>query len=125
MAVEQQERGKIDEVLAKDPNVTIFLRPIAPPAARGLAGFSGSTFIGSMYLAEWWGNKESPIIFFPFVMFWGGLGQFIAGFFGYHARGCLVTIVHVLWGSFWLSAGLLHLLQASSAPRWYQQAGRR
>lgn len=117
MAVEQQERGKIDEVLGKDPNVTIFLRPIAPPAALGLAGFSGSTFIGSMYIAEWWGNKESPIIFFPFVMLWGGLGQFIAGFFGYHARDTLATIVHVLWGSFWLSIGLLHMLQVSSARR--------
>lgn len=113
MAVEQQQRNKVDHILAKEPNVTIFPRPIAPPAALGLAGFAGSTFIGSMYLAEWWGNKQSPSIFFPFVMFWGGLGQFIAGFFGYHARDCLVTVVHVLWGSFWLSAGLLFLLEVS------------
>lgn len=113
MALRADNQEKVDRVIEKDPNVTIFLKPIAAPAALGLAGFAGSTFITSMFIAEWWGNEKSPLIFFPFVAFWGGLGQFIAGIFGYAARDTLVTVIHVLWGSFWMSVGLLYLLVVS------------
>lgn len=116
MAVEAGNRDKVDKILANEPNVTIFLRPIAAPAALGLAGFAGSTWITAAYIAEWYGNKDSPLILFPFVAFWGGLGQFIAGFFGYAARDTLVTVVHVLWGSFWMSVGLLYLLVVRENP---------
>lgn len=115
MAVEAGNHQKVDKILNNEPNVTIFLRPIAAPAALGLAGFAGSTWITAAYIAEWYGNKESPLIFFPFVAFWGGLGQFIAGLFGYAARDTLVTVVHCLWGSFWMSVGLLYLLVATGA----------
>lgn len=77
---------KIAESLDKVPGVQIFLRPIAPPATLGLAGFAGSTWITSSYIANWWGNAESPTIFFPFVGIFGGLAQFIAGVYGFHAR---------------------------------------
>lgn len=110
MSLDINNREKLDRVLDRDPNVTIFLRPIAAPAALGLAGFAGSTWITATYIARWWGNESSPTIFFPFVAIWGGLGQFIAGFFGYAARDTLVTVIHVLWGSFWMSIGLLYLL---------------
>lgn len=114
MAIEINNQEKLDRVLGRDPNVTIFLRPIAPPAALGLAGFAGSTWIVASYIAQWWGDLSSPPIFFPFVMLWGGLAQFIAGLFGYHARDTLVTVINVLWGSFWLSLGVQQLLVVSS-----------
>jgi succinate-acetate transporter protein len=57
----------------------------------------------------------SPIFFFPFVMLWGGLAQFIAGLYGFHARDTLVTVFHTLWGSFWLAAGILWLMTAAGA----------
>lgn len=110
MSLESTEQQKTQSFLSQEPNVTIFLRPIAAPAALGLAGFAGSTWITATYIARWWGNEESPLLFFPFVAFWGGLGQFIAGLFGYAARDALVTVIHVLWGSFWMSIGLLYLL---------------
>lgn len=110
MSLQADQDEKIERVLERDPNVTIFLKPIAAPAALGLAGFAGSTWITAAYVAKWWGNEQSPTIFFPFVAFWGGLGQFIAGLFNYAARDTLVTVVHVLWGSFWMSIGLLYLL---------------
>lgn len=113
MSIRVEETEKRDRVLERDPNVTIFLRPIATPAALGLAGFAGSTWITASYIAGWWGNEKSPTIFFPFVAIWGGLGQFIAGFFGYHARDILVTIIHVLWGSAWISFGLLYAFVVS------------
>lgn len=74
MSVESHpgHEDKRNTVLDKVPDVQIFLRPIAPPAALGLAGFAGSTWITASYIADWWGNEESPTIFFPFVAIFGG-----------------------------------------------------
>ncbi|KAL3451099.1 hypothetical protein BJX65DRAFT_304506 [Aspergillus insuetus] len=108
-------RADNHEKIEGDPNVTIFLRPIAAPAALGLAGFARTTWMTATWIARWWDDESSPTIFFPFVAFWGGLGQFIAGLFGYAARDTLITVIHVLWGSFWMSVGLLYLLVATGA----------
>ena len=124
MALRSENQEKLDRVLEQTPNVTIFLRPIAAPAALGLAGFAGSTWITASWIANWWGSESSPTIFFPFVAFWGGLGQFIAGLYGYAARDVLVTVVHVLWGSFWMSIGVLYLLVVSLACLSYREAKR-
>lgn len=113
MAIRSQDQEKVDRMLGQEPSVTVFLKPIAAPAALGLASFAGSTWIVASYIARWWGGPNSPTIFFPFVALWGGLGQFIAGFYGYAARDVLVTVMHVLWGSFWMSIGLLYLLVVS------------
>jgi succinate-acetate transporter protein len=113
MSLEVEDREKLTRLTQVDPGVTIFLRPIAPPAALGLAGFAGSTWITASWIAGWWGGDKSPSIFFPFVAFWGGLAQFIAGFMGFPARDTLVTVVNVLWGSFWMSAGLMWFLVVS------------
>lgn len=74
MSVESHagHEDKRNEVLEKAPSVQIFLRPIAPPAALGLAGFAGSTWITASHIAMWWGSSESPTIFFPFVAMFGG-----------------------------------------------------
>lgn len=114
MSVEVSDREKLTRLTHVDPGVTIFLRPIAPPAALGLAGFAGSTWITASWIAGWWGEEKSPGIFFPFVAFWGGLAQFLAGLKGYPARDTLVTVVNVLWGSFWMSAGLMWFLVVSA-----------
>lgn len=45
MALNSDNRAKIDEIERGHPQVSIFLQPIAPPAALGLAGFAGSTWI--------------------------------------------------------------------------------
>lgn len=108
MAMLRGSEKKFDEILDTPPGIQIFLRPIAPPAALGLAGFAGSTFITSSYIANWWGNADSPTIFFPFVGIFGGLAQFIAGIYGFQARDTLVTIINTLWGSFWISIGILY-----------------
>lgn len=72
-----------EDTIKQKPGVQIFLQPIAPPAALGLAGFAGSTFITASWIAAWWGNPESPITFFPFVGLFGGVGQFAAALFGF------------------------------------------
>ncbi|KAF2254121.1 hypothetical protein BU26DRAFT_400875, partial [Trematosphaeria pertusa] len=82
---------KLAKTIDQTPGIQIFLQPIAPPAALGLAGFAGSTWITSSYIANWWGNPESPTIFFPFVGIFGGLAQFIAGLYGFSARDTLAA----------------------------------
>ncbi|KAI0017053.1 GPR1/FUN34/yaaH family-domain-containing protein [Xylariomycetidae sp. FL0641] len=103
------------ELLSQTPGVTIFLQPIAPPAAMGLAGFAASTWITSSYVADWWGTPDSPTLFFPFVGIFGGLAQFIAGIYGYKARDTLVTVINTMWGSFWISIGILYAFVAAGA----------
>jgi len=115
MALEGHEDLKLTKVVEQEPNVTIFLRPIAPPGALGLAAFSGSTFISASWIAGWWGGPSSPTIFFPFVALWGGLAQFIAGLHGFAARDVLVSVLNTMWGAFWMSAGLVYLLTATGA----------
>ena len=78
----------------QSPRVQIFLQPIAPPAALGLAGFAGSTWVTASWIANWWGSPESPTIFFPFIGIFGGLAQFIAGLYGFKARDTLVTVMY-------------------------------
>jgi succinate-acetate transporter protein len=53
-----------------------------------------------------------PTLFFPFVLMWGGVAQFIAGIKGFPARDILATVFHTLWGSFWISFGIVYLLAA-------------
>jgi hypothetical protein len=96
----RHQSEKLDKTLQQTPGIQIFLQPIAPPAALGLAGFAGSTWITSSYIANWWGGPESPTIFFPFVGLFGGLAQFIAGLYGFKARDTLVTVINTMWGSF-------------------------
>jgi len=112
MAVTGDHETKMRAVLEQEPSVTIFLRPIAPPAALGLAGFAGSTFITSTWIANWWGGPSSPTIFFPFVALFGGLAQFLAGLKGFEARDVLVTVINTMWGVFWMSVGFVYLLTA-------------
>jgi succinate-acetate transporter protein len=62
MAAEQNKNGSrrvadynatVDKMLESTPGVRVVLRPIAPPAALGLAGFAGSTWIVATYMANW------------------------------------------------------------------------
>ncbi|KAI0592754.1 GPR1/FUN34/yaaH family-domain-containing protein [Biscogniauxia sp. FL1348] len=110
----EDERRRMD-ALQQTPGITIFLQPVAPPAALGLAGFAGSTWITSSYIADWWGTPESPALFFPFVGIFGGLAQFIAGLYGFKARDTLVTVINTMWGSFWISIGILYAFVAAGA----------
>jgi uncharacterized protein len=43
---------------------------------------------------------------------WGGVAQFIAGIKGFPARDILATVFHTLWGSFWISFGIVYFLAA-------------
>jgi succinate-acetate transporter protein len=89
----------------------IVLSPVAAPSILGLFGFASATFMVASLLAGWWGNPTiaSPILA-PFVLFFGGLAQLLAGMWSYKARHGVATAFHGTWGSFYLAWGLLGLL---------------
>ncbi len=89
----------------------IFLQPIAAPSILGLYGFSGATFVVAAGLIGWYASGNARFVF-PFAAFFGGLAQFLAGMWAYRARDGLATAMHGMWGSFWMSYGVLFLLIA-------------
>ncbi|KNC96850.1 uncharacterized protein SPPG_07681 [Spizellomyces punctatus DAOM BR117] len=99
------------------PPVRIHLKPIAPPSAMGLASYATATFIVATWLTEWYGNPETPFRLWPFVLTFGGFGQFAAGMWAFNARDTLASIFHTMWGSFYIAVSLsLGLMGAGSIP---------
>ncbi|HET6875443.1 MAG TPA: acetate uptake transporter, partial [Acidimicrobiales bacterium] len=90
----------------------VVLSPIAAPSVLGLYGFCAATLIVAANLAGWYGNSTSGIYIFPFAAIFGGLAQLLAGMWAYKARDGLATAMHGMWGSFWLSYGILWALIA-------------
>lgn len=93
----------------------IVLNPIAAPSAMGLFAFSAATLIVAGNLAGWYGKATTAMYFAPFALAFGGLGQFLAGMWSYKARDTIATVVHTMWGSFWIAYGILWLMIGSKA----------
>lgn len=93
----------------------VSLTPIAAPSILGLFGLAGATMMVGAWQANWYGTALTPLVLFPFVLTFGGLGQFLAGMWSYRARDGLATAVHGMWGAFWIGWGLLFLLVAVGA----------
>lgn len=99
---------------AGDPlPAAISLQPIAAPSILGFCGLAGALLIVGGHMAGWYGGSTAPEYLFPFVALFGGLAQFLAGMWAYRARDGVATVVHGMWGSFWLAYGLLYLLVAN------------
>ena len=110
MAYEESERMT---PVAVNPQPRVFLQPIAAPSILGLYGLAGATFMVAAYMAHWFGSAHSTLLLVPFAAFFGGLAQFLAGMWAYKARDGLATAVHGIWGSFWMSYGILAWMIAS------------
>ena len=102
-----------DSLAVTQPQTRIFLRPLASPSCLGMACFFAGTWVFSTYILGWYGSDNFNIFYhvFPFIAVFGGLAQFIAGYYGFPARDNLVTVYHVSWGSFYIAYGLLILVQ--------------
>ncbi|KAI8995853.1 GPR1/FUN34/yaaH family-domain-containing protein [Gaertneriomyces semiglobifer] len=88
------------------PKTVIFLNPIAAPTVLGLAGYASATFITATWLAEWYGNDETPRALWPFLLTFGGLAQFAAGMWAYKSRDTFATLMHTMWGAFYIAYSL-------------------
>jgi succinate-acetate transporter protein len=117
MATDTQVRhngnGTVPEFDRWRDSTRVFLQPIAAPSILGLFGFAAATFMVSTYIAGWYGNGTTPLYLFPFAALFGGVAQFTAGMWSYRARDAVATLVHGMWGSFWIAYGLLYLLVAA------------
>ena len=96
-----------DTLAGMQPLPRIFLRPIASPALLGMAMYFGGTWCFATYLCGWYNVPNIEYYLFPFIFLFGGLAQFIAGFYGFPARDNVVTVFHVSWGAFYLAYGLI------------------
>jgi len=90
------------------PPTTIFLKPIAHPAALGLAAYASANFVFSAYLAEWYGTDATSNAIWPFLLTFGGLGQIAAGMWSFHARDTLNSVFHTTWGAFWAALAIYY-----------------
>lgn len=93
----------------------IVLNPVSAPSAMGLFAFSAATLIVAGNLAGWYGKASTAMYFAPFALAFGGIGQFLAGMWSYKARDTIATVVHTMWGSFWIAYGILWLMIGSKA----------
>jgi len=82
------------------------LQPIATPQALGMAGWAAATFVFSTYLAQWYGTYGTASTLWPFILAFGGLGQFASAMWAFRARDTITTVMNTMWGSFWLALGL-------------------
>lgn len=88
----------------------VVLSPIAGPSILGLFALMGGLLVLFANTAHWYGTGHSPALFWPFVLIFGGLAQVLAGMWAYKARDGLATLLHGLWGSFFLGYGILYAL---------------
>jgi uncharacterized protein len=102
-----------EEVVVTSTRAQISLQPIAAPSILGLYGFAGATFMVAANMAHWYGSEASVLYLFPFAAVFGGLAQFLAGMWAFRARDGVATAMHGMWGSFWMSYGILYLLVAA------------
>jgi succinate-acetate transporter protein len=91
----------------------VILQPIAAPSILGLYGFAGATFMVAAHMAHWFGSSHTALLLAPFVVFFGGLAQFLAGMWAFKARDGLATAMHGMWGSFWMAYGVLSWIIAN------------
>ncbi len=73
---------------------------IANPAPLGLAAFALTTFLLSAHNAM--GNSVPLLVFFGFAIFYGGLGQFMAGMMEFRAGNTFGATAFSTYGAFWL-----------------------
>jgi succinate-acetate transporter protein len=98
-----------NEAMANN-STRIYLQPIAAPSILGLYSLAAATFMVAAYWAHWYGTAQTPLLVFPFVALFGGLAQFLAGMWAFKARDGVATVLHAMWGSFWIAYGVLSLM---------------
>jgi uncharacterized protein len=77
---------------------------IANPAPLGLGGFALTTFILSATNA--FGVKSVPLLaFLGFALFYGGLGQFMAGMWEFKTGNTFGATAFSTYGGFWMGLG--------------------
>ncbi|GAA1607541.1 MULTISPECIES: acetate uptake transporter [Kribbella] len=76
---------------------------IADPAPLGLAGFAMTTFVLSVFNAKLISNTTLEAVVLPLALFYGGIGQFMAGMWEFRKGNTFGALAFSSFGAFWLS----------------------
>ncbi|GAC1514349.1 MAG: GPR1/FUN34/YaaH family transporter [Chloroflexota bacterium] len=79
--------------------------PVADPAPLGLAGFALTTILLSGVNAGL--ITHNPLTFVGMALFYGGLGQFMAGMWEFRNRNTFGATAFSSYGAFWMGLGIL------------------
>lgn len=88
---------------------------IADPAPLGLAAFSLTTFLLSLFNAGLLPAAGETIVF-PLALFYGGLAQFMAGMWEFRNKNTFGATAFTSYGAFWLTFGALETYYAGQIP---------
>ncbi|MFL5654271.1 MAG: acetate uptake transporter [Ktedonobacteraceae bacterium] len=75
---------------------------VADPAPLGLCGFALTTFVLSSINAGWFPSTGTNIVV-GLALFYGGLGQFLAGMWEFRRNNTFGATAFTSYGAFWLS----------------------
>jgi succinate-acetate transporter protein len=95
---------------AARPEARVLLQPVAAPSVLGQFALASALIIYGTWFAGGWGDAASPASFFPFILLFGGVGQFGAALWSYRARNAVAAALHGSWAAFWLGLGITYLL---------------
>lgn len=109
---EREQWQGLDERRVPPAVTHVTLQPVAAPMILGLLSLASATFIVGAYWAGLYSPGATLPLLLPFVAIFGGLTQLLAGMWSFRARDGLGTILHGLWGSFWMAYGLFYFLVA-------------
>jgi len=76
--------------------------PFGDPGGLGLAAFALTTFVLSVINAGWLNADLTPTVF-GLAIFYGGIGQLIAGVWEFANRNTFAAVAFSSYGGFWLS----------------------
>lgn len=77
-------------------------RYVADPAPLGLAGFAMTTFVLSAFNAGLINTALEGVVL-PLALFYGGLGQFMAGMWEFRRANTFGALAFTSYGAFWMS----------------------
>ncbi len=92
--------------------------PAADPAPLGLAGFALTPFLLSGHNASW----IPDLIWVGPAIFYGGLGQFMAGMWEFRNRNVFGATAFSTYGAFWMGLGLFVILGVET-KNWFPGVG--
>ena len=89
---------------------------IADPGPLGLAAFALTTFVLSMFNADFVGAGGEPIVF-GLAFAYGGLAQLLAGMWEFRTGNTFGAVAFTSYGAFWLSFWAFVQFYADKIPK--------
>jgi succinate-acetate transporter protein len=100
---------------AEAARVTFVPSPIADPGPLGLAAFALTTFVLSMFNADFVGKGGEPVVF-GLAFAYGGLAQVLAGMWEFRTGNTFGAVAFTSFGAFWLSYWAFVQFYAKTIP---------